>query len=298
MKELKGDCMKNKGVFITCLSASCFGLASIFGKMSYEGGNTAISMTFYRALVTTGLIGFMLMVKKKSFVIKKQDVLPVILLGIFGQTLTTILINMSYYYIPAGTALTLHFLYPAIVAVTCAVLFREKISVLKAGVILLAFLGTLFFFEGVTDGSIGGILLALLSSATWAFYIVYMEKTGLTNLDPFLLAFYQCAIMAVCCFLWGNAAGEMRYVISGLGWCHTLVSAMLFYTALVCLQSGVRLLGPITVSILGVFEPLSSLLFGGLLLHELISKQQIAGTVVILAAIVVLLVEDKKRKNV
>lgn len=289
--------MTKKGVFLTCLSAFCFGLASIFGKLSYEGGCTAIAMTFYRALITTGIIGGVMMIRKKSFAIKKSYILPVILLGIFGQTLTTIFINMSYYYIPPGTALTLHFLYPAIVAVTCAVLFRETVSTAKALVILAAFLGTFFFFEGLTAGGLGGVVLALLSSVTWAFYIIYMKKAELTEIDPFLLAFYQCVIMAVSCFLWGSISGEMRYVISGFGWRNIVLSAGLFYAALVCLQMGVHLLGATTASILGVFEPLSSLLFGYVLLHESISEKQIFGTVIILAAVILLMMEDKKTRD-
>lgn len=287
-----------KGVIITCLSALCFGLASIFGKLSYGGGNTAVSMTCYRALVTFVILWFLLYLKKKTFFIEKRYRKNILILGIFGQTLTTILINMSYYYIPAGTALTLHFLYPAIVAAGCILFFKEKISILKLCVIVAAFSGTLFFFEGLVSGGSMGILFALVSSVTWAFYIIYMEKTNLTKLDPFVLAFYQCGIMAVCCFIWGNAVGEMRYDVTVSGWVFTFISGVLFYIAMVCLQIGVQLLGAATASILGVFEPLSSLFLGVLILQEVVTKNQICGTVIIMIAVVVLMLEDKRSNGI
>ena len=287
-----------RGYIIACLSATCFGLASIFGKCSYNGGNTAISMTFYRALITVGIIYLILSIKKKQFSVEKKYIPQIIILGIFGQTLTTILINMAYYYIPAGTALTLHFLYPAIVTLVCVLFLKEKVSIIKLFVIFVAFLGTLFFFDGLTSDGTAGLIFALTSSVTWAFYIIYLEKSQLSNIDPFLLAFYQCIILAVCCFIWGNFTGEMRYIISASGWFNIVVSAILFCLAIVLLQIGVNLLGSTTASILGVFEPISSLLFGFIILHEMISKKQIIGTIIILIAVVVLMIGDRKVNSV
>lgn len=243
------------------------------------------------------MVSFIVLSKKTSFAVQKRQIPQILILGIVGQTLTTILINQAYFYIPAGSALTLHFLYPAIVTAICILFFKEKVKYSKLCVIAVAFLGTTFFFEGLTEGSTRGVVLAITSSITWAFYITYMERTSLTRMDASVLVFYQCIIMAICCMSWGTLTGEMRYQISMKGWIYILLSAILFCLAMVYLQKGVEILGAGTASVLGVFEPVSSLFFGALILGEAISKKQIAGTIIILISILILLMSNRKEEK-
>jgi hypothetical protein len=46
-------------------------------------------------------------------------------------------------------------------------------------VFLLAYLGAAIYFVSVSDGSFGGVLLALLQAIVWPVYVVYHVLLGL-----------------------------------------------------------------------------------------------------------------------
>ena len=61
-------------------------------------------------------------------VYKRQDFKNTALVGIFGITLTALLLYNAYSYISLGTATTLHFLYPAFVALINYVFYKEHLA--------------------------------------------------------------------------------------------------------------------------------------------------------------------------
>ena len=90
----------------------------------------------------------------------------------------------SYNYMDAGIASTILFVYPVLVAIIMAVFFHEKVSFITMFSIALAFTGISLLYEG-GDGktlSMLGVLFVILSSLTYAIYIVGVNRSSLKEL--------------------------------------------------------------------------------------------------------------------
>lgn len=95
----------------------------------------------------------------------------------------------------AGIASTILFVYPVLVAIIMAVFFHEKVSFITMFSIALAFTGISLLYEG-GDGktlSMLGVLFVILSSLTYAIYIVGVNRSSLKELPTAKLTFYACS---------------------------------------------------------------------------------------------------------
>lgn len=86
----------------------------------------------------------------------------------------------------AGIASTILFVYPVMVAVIMGIFFKEKISAITVFSILLALSGIALLYQG--DGnkplSTLGIIFVLLSSLSYAIYIVGVNRSTLKTCRP------------------------------------------------------------------------------------------------------------------
>ena len=104
---------------------------------------------------------------------------------------SSLFLYMSYNYMDAGIASTILFVYPILVALIMALGFRERITPLTIFCIALAVLGIGLLYEG--DGqtlSLTGVTLVLLSSLSYAVYIVGVNRSALAALPTVKLTFY------------------------------------------------------------------------------------------------------------
>ena len=109
--------------------------------------------------------------------------------GVIGSTGTTLLLSYSYNWISVGTATTLHFLYPIFVALLCRFCYGEKLGGGKTLALILALLGTCCFMDLHDMEKMGGLLMAVGSGCTYAFYMVLTEKKNLKEINPFVYSF-------------------------------------------------------------------------------------------------------------
>lgn len=72
----------------------------------------------------------------------------------------------------------------------CILIFKEKTSVYKILSPILSAIGVLMFLESNAGVSMVGFLLSLFSAMSYAFMMMYMEKSGLENLHPIKLSFF------------------------------------------------------------------------------------------------------------
>ena len=98
-----------------------------------------------------------------------------------GCAAAPVLLYSSYPYISSGMATMLHFTYPAIVIVSCSLFFRERLTVRQGFCCALCMAGILCFYTPGGDSGGLGIFLALSSGFAYAFYVVYLSKSGMSE---------------------------------------------------------------------------------------------------------------------
>ena len=147
----------------------------------------------------------------------------------------------SYNYIPTGMATTLHFCYPAMVIVFSIVFLREKVRPLKLLCVAMCLAGMFMFYDVGGNISLTGIFLAFISGNTYAFYILYLDKSELKEIHSLKLIFYMNTVAAVLIGAVALAKGQMILPFSAAGWAAaTAFAVCVSFIAVLGFQIGVK----------------------------------------------------------
>lgn len=287
---------KQKGYLSVILSAVIFGCMPVMARFIYSGGGNALSLVFYRSLFALPAL-YLLMRKteKESIKISGKILLKITVMVGFGLALTPVFLFSSYNYIPSGTATTIHFVYPVLVLLGCSLFFREKIGPVKLLCVLICTAGITMLCDLKAGGQLPGILLAFFSGVTYAFYIIYLDKSNLKSMGHFKLGFYSAVITSALLLGYTVCTGSLTLDMTAPAWGMSVLFANLVTVgAVVLFQIGVRKVGPQNAAILSTFEPLTSLLSGVLFLGEAFSLRTCVGVVLILASVTILTRSDSK----
>jgi drug/metabolite transporter (DMT)-like permease len=284
---------KTKGIAFGVLAAFIYGFTPILGKLTYLEGSNSMSLTFYRNLLSIPFLFFVLKYNKIDFKISKSEAKKLAILGSLGSTLTALTLYAAYNYISVGMTTTIHYIYPVLVAATCIVIFKEKVSKEKIIALTLSTLGVAMFFEG--SFSMIGVALALLSGVIYAAHILFIDKSGLNQMYPFKITFYCAIFSSIYLFIAGTLSGSIVAQMSIKGWMYTAIVAFLVsFLANTFIPIGVKYAGPTITSIVGMFEPITSVIMGILILGEPVTARNIVACFLILAGVlIVTVVKDK-----
>lgn len=219
---------RTKGFLYGAIAAASYGMNPLFTLPLYAAGMSVDSVLFYRYLFAVIVLGILMKLQKQSFALKKTDILPLVIMGLLFS-FSSLFLFMSYNYMDAGIASTILFVYPVMVAVIMGVFFKEKISLITMFSILLALSGIALLYQG--DGnrplSTMGILLVLLSSLSYAIYIVGVNRSSLSSLPTIKLTFYAILFGLSIYVVRLNFCTDLQAVPSGWLWADTLALAIL-----------------------------------------------------------------------
>lgn len=288
-----------RGEIFATLSAVCFGLMPLLTRIAYTGGSNAYMAAFGRFFYGALFAAVILRAGNQSLAVGRKELL--LLYGLsFLYVLVPILLYNSYNYISSGLATTLHFTYPVVVMLLMTLLFHEKISARQAGCLLLCALGIALLYTPGGEVSFTGIILALVSGVAYSFYVVILGHSTLRRIPAYTVTFYLSVFNMVHLFVAALIAGKLTFSFTpaahlshlGLGLLATVIGFTFF-------QRGVFLCGEIRTSLLSTFEPLTSIIVGAAVLHEVLTGRSVAGCVLILlsCALLVMPIRMKGKKE-
>ena len=163
------------------IAAAVFYGTNPLGAMNLaRDGITTNTTLFYRFTIAMLILGVMMAVQRKSFALTRRELGTLAILGVLMGSSSTSL-YFSFNFMDVGIASTLLFVYPIMVAVIMATFFREKVTLATAVSIGLA-LGGIALLNHTADGSslsVVGVALVMVSSLTYAVYIVVVNKSSL-----------------------------------------------------------------------------------------------------------------------
>lgn len=283
---------KTLGILFCISSALMYGMNAVLVKQLTLMGVTVSGVVVLRGLLAMLMVGSWLRLRGVGIFPEDRHTLCLLLIhGLGGAGLTMVLLNLSYLYLPAGMATTIHYLYPLLVNLCGFFFFRAALRP-STLVVLAAVVGGVALLAG-SGGAVNGvgILLAGASSFSWAFHLMFLDHTSLRDQPPLHLTFWQ----AVC----SGTLGVVLLPIKGdnlLQGISPLTLGLLLLSALcslvvanLLLNMGVCRAGSALASIFNVFEPVGSIVFGMLFLGEVPASRQRVGMAVILGGILFLL---------
>lgn len=280
--------VKNKGKICLFISAFIYGLAPILAKVTYEGGANGITLTFLRAGLCVPLLYIIMKADKKSLRLTRRELKSVLILGVFGGAVPIVLLYLSYNYISTGLATTLHFIYPLVIVIASSFLFHEKMTRMKLIAVILVTIGIFLFVDISHAADSAGIILALLSGVFYSFYVIYIERSGLENMDYVKLTFYHLLIMSISTLIFGMIVHGISFDLSPKAWVYAiLISLLVTLFAIPLFQAGVRYEGASTAGIMSTIEPITSVALGAVFLDEIIGSVQMLGGLMIVAGVMI-----------
>ena len=285
MLEERNISRRTMGAIAVIISAVCFGLVPMFVKILCNEGANSLSSAFYRSALSLLPLLLYLKAKKIPLSITRRQAGQIILITVCGYGGTTVLLFFAYNYISSGAATTIHFVYPAMVIVYSLVFLKEKVKPLKLICVGLCMAGIWMFRQDGAGAGIEGILLAFASGCTYAFYIVYLDKSDLRQMPPLKLIFYMNFAASAVILSAALATHQFTAELTPYGWfIGTVFAVTVSFIAVLGFQLGVRYTGGQSAAILSTFEPITSVIIGAAVYGEKFSAAGIVGCILILAA--------------
>lgn len=278
---------KAKGYILGSIAAASYGMNPLFALPLYKAGMDPDSVLFFRYLFAIPLLGIMIKARGRSFKIQRKETFPLIIMGLL-VALSSLTLFLSYNYMAAGIASTLLFVYPIMVALIMAMVFKEKLALQTIVCMLLALggIGLLYKSEEGSTLSLIGTLLVFASSLSYAIYIVGINQTSLKNVATLKVTFYV--------LLFGLSLFVARLLYSGVLntpdqwylWANLLALAV-FPTAIsfLCTTGAIQYIGSTPTAILGALEPVTAIFFGIAVFGESLTVRESFGLVMIIVAV-------------
>lgn len=283
---------KVKGYGLAALAAAAYGTNPAFAVPLYGQGMNPVSVLLFRYLIGLPLLAVIMVMRGKSLSLRKEEVVPVMVLGVL-MAVSSLTLFESYNYMNSGVASTLLFVYPVMVAVMMIMFFHEsfRISTVICLIVMGAGLMMLMKPQGGDSLSAFGCVLVMVSALTYAIYIVMVNVSkSVRGIPTTKLLFYVLAwgslvyISMICC------GSRLTLPSEGWVWFNLLALAVIpTVISLACTTRAIQLIGSTPTAILGALEPVSAVVLSVVVLHQTITAQDIIGGGLIVAATTVVI---------
>lgn len=268
------------------ISAAGFGAMAIFAKLAYRDGVDLATMLFLR-FSFAGVLLVAWAVWRRVRWPCGRDLALLVAMGGIGYVGQAYCYFAALRHASAGVVALLLYLYPAIVVVISALLFRQRVGLLRGGAVALALAGTALTVGGDLQSDLLGIWLGVGAALVYSTYIL-VGAGVMQRVDPLPAA---AVVIVSTALVYGVAAGigGPAWPTSLGGWAAVMAIA-LFSTAFAILGffKGMERLGAADASTLSTLEPLITLLLAALVLGETTTLWQGLGGGLIVAAVVLL----------
>ncbi|WP_019244325.1 MULTISPECIES: DMT family transporter [Bacillus] len=278
-----------RGILYVIAAATFFGMMPIWVKQAYVTGLSAFDFTFLRSGMAAIMLGVFIGYRKLHFRLGIQQIGPMLLSAV-PFTATILLLYVSYNYISAGVATSLHYLFPVLVMLLAYFIYREKLQLYK-WIALLISIGGIYLIADPSGNSFSfkGVGLATLSAVTFAIYTLALNHSQVKKIDSLVLAFYLCVFAFFTSLILLLIQGNWPLVITLKGMYYTaLVSFFCTALGLIFFIKGAQSIGSANASILSTLEPVVSLVAGIIILNEPVTWFTSLGSILIISAILLI----------
>lgn len=279
------------GYIFAAIAAASYGTNPIFAIPLYGEGIDVWSVLVLRYATAVAILGAMVIVRHpKSLLLKGREIAAALFMGLLMVGSSATLFE-SYRYLSAGIASTLLFFYPVMVAVIMALCYGERLTRRSWLCLAVAFLGVFTLSASDTGEviSLRGLTLCMLSSLSYAAYLIYIRRGPLRTAAPTAVTFYVMLSSLVFLLI---AAGVNGGVVmphsqaawinaAGLGLFPTIIS--LYFTS-----EAIARIGSTGTAIFGALEPLTAVVLGILILGETLTLRPAVGMFLIFASVTAL----------
>ncbi|MBO4597845.1 MAG: DMT family transporter [Bacteroidaceae bacterium] len=283
----------NKGIICGILAAVFYGTNPLGALPLYAEGVNTSSVLFYRFSVAAAILGILLVLKRKPLGVTLHEFKVLMTLGVMFAV-SSITYYLSFRYMDAGIASTILFVYPVLVAVIMSIFFKEKVTKSTISSIILSLAGIALLYRGGEGATLStvGIVLVLMSSLSYALYIIYVNQSSI-RMSSLKLTFYVLisCMLTLLLFSFTSPDLHLQFPPSPRAWFFACwLGVVPTILSLVLMTIAVHEVGATPTAIMGALEPLTAVAVGVLVFGESFSLRLAVGIVLILMAVVIIVV--------
>jgi drug/metabolite transporter (DMT)-like permease len=294
-----------QGILFALLGAVCFSTKAIFVKLAYRDTNIdALTLLAWRMIFSVPFfVGAAVFSSSKTDNVKftTRQWLYIALIGCLGYYISSLLDFLGLQYISAGMERLILFIYPTLVLLMSALIFKVRIKPMQWLALLITYVGLAVAFFGEVDfGSsqkkdfLLGSVLIFICAFTYAAYIVgsgrLIPKVGATKFNSYAMSFASIGVLLHFAFFSDVSLlhlPKLVYVYSFLMAVFSTVIPSYLVTA------AINRIGSDNAAIVGSVGPVSTIALAFFFLNEEIIVWQVVGTVLILAGVLIIGKQNK-----
>jgi len=252
-----------------------------------------ISFAALRTIAAAPVLFIILILKEKGIHFAKKDILPFVIMGLFGHFLNRFCWSYGLKFTTASNASLLMSATPIFAALLASVFRIERVTLKSSIGIGLAFLGVFFVIKGgfsqpgLGKATLLGDFFILGTSLSWALFSVF-AKHLLRDRSILKVTAWSCQFGAgfMVPFIIGPLAkGAFAYPSAKAWLCLLYVGILANAVAHVFWITGISKIGPTRTNMYQTFVPLVAIFFAVMFLGETLFWVQIIGAALVLGGV-------------
>ncbi len=288
-----------KGSLQIILASMCFGALPLLTKIAYHGGANATTILTIRFSVASIMIWSYLLLTKTKIEVTLKQLAVFATASILGYGIMAYCYFTSFHYIPSSMAAMILFTYPIIVNYLSAIFLKTPITKAKVIALLLVISGAIIMSWGQLDFQPIGILLAILTTLLYSFYIFFLGTPLTFGQEPKVLSGFIILFSAIFFIITGGLSNDIHFDITISAWGGIIFMAIVSTVfAILLFNAGVKKIGSDLASILGGVEPITAFFLGIILLGEHATINEWFGAILIVVGVTYIQFKKPKEKHI
>lgn len=299
IRALRQDALP--GIVFALLAAIGFSAKAIFVKLAYLDHVDAVTLLALRmAFSVPFFIGVALWARRQhAEPLGRHDRLLVVMLGLIGYYLSSLLDFLGLQTISAGLERLILFLYPTLTVLLSALLERRAIArpVLAAMGVCYAGIALVFAHDMGTlqSGLWVGAALVFASTLSYSLYLVgashAIARIGTARFTAYAMIVATAATLTQFGLTHPVRALEVSARVYALALAMAIFSTLL---PVFLLSHAIRRIGSGSTSLIGSVGPISTIFLAWVFLSEQVSAVQLAGSALVLAGVLLVGLHSKR----
>ena len=282
------------GTVLTCAAGVAFAANSTIAKLAYDGGTNPLTYLTVRAALAALLVFAIIAMTRRNARMPLRRCLAAYGIGILAAFYSYGLLA-AIEFIPVALAVLIFYTFPFFTSAWAWISGRDRPRAVSIVALATAFAGLALALDvGGNQLNMEGVALAFMA-ALGLTAVVILNTRMVGGGDPNPVTFHMMASAAAVGLACTLVFGELALPDSGRGWFHLGLGTSLFAAAIVTIFFALSLAGPVATSLTMNIEPVASLVFGVLILGQVLTGWQIAGAALVIAAVLSVRLADIRK---
>ncbi len=290
------------GIALAVFAAVGFSAKAIFIKLAYRYGVDAVTLLALRMGFSAPVfLGVAALSHKRADApaLQRQDWAAVLMLGWLGYYLSSLLDFSGLQYISAGLERLILFLYPTLVVLLSAWLFRHPITARQLFALLLSYGGIALVFvhdmTGLRLSMLSGAALVFASALSYSAYLIgagrYIGRIGAVRFTA-----YAMSVASLATFMQFGLTHPVQRLLQPPP-VYELALAMAILSTILpvfMLSAAIHRIGSGHTALAGSVGPVATLLLAYIFLGEQLGGVQLLGSALVLAGVLTITLSQSK----